>query len=165
MNSAQTTLLHPKRSTMRISFREIIGAAAISIATFCFASTGANAAWLKVIDLDSTDGATNPGYPHDESPSTIAEYLQDLLNLTAVPVLRSSQSFDNGGALSGFGNPQASDTFLLALHFGNSNGAYEQDGPFNIFFYCQSGCDSFPLPNTRWWGSYRLYSMSAESNA
>src|SRR4029434_139684 len=97
---------------------------------------GASASWLAVMDVDSTDSATNPGYPHDQSPSVIAAYLQDLLNLTALPIFRSPHSTYSNGVLSGLVNPQAADTFFLALGLGNSN-----DGsghPLNLFFYCQS---------------------------
>ena len=65
---------------MRTSYRKIIGVAAISISSFGFGA-GANAGWAPVIDAAS--------YPHDQSPATIAAYLQDLVDVTAAPRLQS----------------------------------------------------------------------------
>jgi hypothetical protein len=146
---------------MRSSFCKVISAAVIAV-SFGFASAGASAGWLKVIDVDPTDSATNPGYPSSQSPSTLAAYLQDLLDLAAAPVPRNPQ--DAYGMLSGFGNPQASETFLLALPFGSSGDPWGR-GPLNAFFYCQSECDWFPFPTSHPIVNFQLFSTIAESNA
>ena len=141
---------------MRAYFRKITYATAILVATFGFASANAIAGWEKVIDADPTDTATNPGYPGDQSPGTVAAYLQDLLNLAAAPTLRTSQAnYSGGGMLSGMGNPATPDAFLLAFHFGS----------FNAFFSCESECDSFPWLNASGPGDYQLYSTGTDSDS
>jgi hypothetical protein len=141
-------------------FRKLVCAMAIMMATFV--STQGAASWTAVIDPDLSDGWTNPGYPSNQSPATVAAYLQDLLDLTAALTAQSPHSTYSGGVLSGLGNPTAANTFFLALHFGNSNDSWEHDGPFNVFYSCQSDCDSFALPNAVGLGNYRLYSTAAD---
>ena len=149
---------------MSNSIRGIIRVAAAVIASFGL-TTAALAAWVPIVDADLTDTATNPGYPSNQNPSSVAAYLQDLLNLTSTPTSRSVQSSYTGGVVSGLGNPTGSGTFLLALHFGNGNNGWEHDGPFNVFFACSSGCDTFTLPDAGEFGNYRLYSTSASVGA
>jgi len=148
---------------MSTYFVKLLKAAAILTASF--GSATANAGWAPVVDADAADMATNPGYPGNQSPATLADYLQDLLNLTAALTSQTPQSTYSNGVLSGLGNPIPSDTFFLALHFGNGNDTWQQDGPFDVFFSCQSGCDSFSLPNANGFGSYRLYSTGGSVNS
>jgi hypothetical protein len=130
------------------------------LASVSFATASAD--WAPVVDADLTDSASNPGYPGNQSPAAVAAYLQDLLDLTAALTAQSPQSTYSGGVLSGLGNPTAANTFFLALHFGNSNDSWEHDGPFNVFYSCQSECDLFASPNAVAFGNYRLYSTGAE---
>jgi len=138
---------------MHAYIRKIAGATAVLVATLVFASANAIAGWEKIVDADPTDIATNPGYPGDQSPGAVAAYLQDLLNLAAVPTLRTPQVRHNVGMLSGLVGPAMADAFLLAFNFGN----------FNAFFSCQSECDSFPWPNASGSGTYQLYSIGTDS--
>jgi hypothetical protein len=135
-------------------------AAAVLLVTFGFASAEVSAGWEAIVDADPTDIATNPGHPGNQNPTTVGAYLQDLLNLAVAPTLRSHST----GALSGIGNPAAPNVFLLALHFGNGNGDWEHDGPFDKFFSCRSGCDSFPWPDTNGLSNFLVYSTGADSD-
>ena len=142
-------------------FRKL-NAAAILVITFGFASAEVTANWAPIIDVDSSDIATNPGHPSDQNPTTVGAYLQDLLNLAVAPTLRSEHN-GYSGRLSALGNPATPDAFLLAFHF--DNGEWEQDAAFDKFFSCRSGCDSFPLLDSNGLGNYRLYSTGTDPDA
>ena len=147
--------------------RSLHRAAAVAVmATILgFACGQATAGWSPVVDADASDSATNPGYPTNQSPSALAAYLQDLLNLSGSPTLQSPQATFSGGSLSGLGNPAAPNAYLLALHFGNGNDQWEHDGPFNVFFTCQSECDSFSMQNPSGLGNYRLYATGTAQSS
>jgi len=148
---------------MRAYVRKITSATTVLAAILGFYSANALAGWEKIIDPDLTDIATNPGHPNDQSPRGVAVYLQDLLNLQAVPTLRTQQATYTGTQLSGLGNPGPRDTFLLAFNFGNSDNSWEHDGTFNSYYSCQSECEAFPWQNSNGLVNYRLYSTGAES--
>ena len=139
--------------------------ACILILVASFGVGTAHAGWIPVQDADPNDRATNPGYPRNQSPATVAAYLKDLANLTVALTSQSPQSAYRNGVLSGLGNPTTSNTFFLALHFGNGNDTWVHDGPFDVFFSCRSECDAFSLPSASGFGNYRLYSTGAELNA
>ena len=145
----------PNGPMMHAYFRKITNAMAVVVVTLGFASANALAGWEKIVDPDFTDSASNPGFPGDQSPGTLAAYLQDLLNLAAPPSLRTTQATVSGGVLGGLGNPTAPDAFLLAFHFGE----------FNAFFSCDSECDTFPWQNSSGLGSYRLFSTGTDADA
>ena len=127
-------------------------AAALWAVALAFGSVDVTAEWAPIIDTDPTDVATNPGRPASQNPTTVGAFLQDLLNLTTAPTLRRQHS-GSSGALSGIGDP-VTGLFLLAYHYGNDNGGWEHDGPFDKFFSCQSGCDSVPLLDKNGLGNY-----------
>lgn len=141
----------------RTYFRKAINSIAILVTAFGFVSSNATASWIFIGDIDLTDSATNPGYPHDESAATVGAYLQDLLNLASAPALRGQEDTYDGSALSGLGNPTPPSSFLLSFHFGNGNRFWNHDGPFDVFFACTSGCDTFALPDTQGISNYREY--------
>jgi len=148
---------------MHAYVRKITSATAVLAAIFGFHSVNALAGWEKIIDPDLTDNATNPGHSNDQSPRGVAAYLQDLLNLQAVPTLRTQQATYSGSQLSGLGKPGLRDTLLLAFNFGNSDNSWEHDGTFNSYYSCQSECEAFPWQNSNGLVNYRLYSTGAES--
>jgi hypothetical protein len=134
--------------------RTAYAAALIGLAVTC---TDAAAGWVQIADPDGTDMATNPGYPGSQSPTAIGNYLKDLLNLAAAPTWRHEDVADGAG-LAGIGDPTDHDTFLLALHFGNNVDVWPHTGPYEVFFSCTDGCDTFALGSTEI-GNYRLYSV------
>lgn len=125
-------------------------------------SSSASAGWIFIGDADLSDTATNPGYPGNQSPGTVGNYLRDLLNLAAAPNLRGQSDSYGGASLSGIGDPGATSTYLLAFHFGNGNDYWAHTGTFDVFFSCTSTCDAFTLPNTKAISNYRLYSTGNE---
>ena len=135
--------------------RTAVAGALIALAV---ASTDAAAGWIQIVDADATDIATNPGYPTNQNQGTIGNYLKDLLNLANAPTWRNEDVADGAGGLAGIGNPTGGDTFLLALHFGNGEDTWPHNGPYEVFFSCNAGCDTFSLPNGPDVAGYRLYS-------
>ena len=140
----------------------MIKAASILILVASFGVGTAHAGWIPVQDADPNDAATNPGYPGNQSAAAVADYLEDLANLTVALTSQSPQSTYSNGVLSGLGNPAPSNTFFLALHFGNGNDTWVHDGPFNVFFSCQSDCNALSLPSASGFGNYRLYSTGSQ---
>jgi len=143
-------------------FRKLNAAAMLAV-TFGFASAEVTAGWAPLIDVDSTDIATNPGHPSNQNPTTVGAYLQDLLNLAIAPTLRSQRDGNGGRMLSGLGNPATPNAFLLAYHFDNGV-EWDDEGPFDKFFSCRSGCDSFPSLDSNGLGTYLLYSTGTDAD-
>jgi len=115
------------------------------------------AGWVQIGDPDLSDSATNPGYPSNENPVTIAAYLQNLLNLPSVPSVITVGDNYGGAMLSGLGNPASGNSLLLSFHFGNGNDYWPHTSNFDVFFSCTSGCNTFTLPSTKGISNYRLY--------
>ena len=129
---------------------------AVAFATIALGIGRAEAAWMKAAWVPASDDlfgiATNPGDLANQSPSAGAAYVQGLLHLSSVPSLLAADDNYRGGALMGLGDPEPSEMFVLGFHFGNGN------DKFDIFFKCESGCDSFNLPfPSSGVTSYRLY--------
>jgi hypothetical protein len=142
-------------------YRRIAKAVAIVATALSLASGNAIASWTYIADVDSSDSATNPGYPGNQSPPTIGAYLQDLLNLSSAPHLLGQNDNYGGAILTGIGNPSApANMFLLAFHFGNGNDYWTHSATFDAFFSCVSACDTFTLPSTKAVSNYRLYSIA-----
>ena len=131
---------------------------AAALIGLAIASTDAAAGWTQIVDPDATDTATNPGYPGSQSPTAVGNYLKDLLNLASAPSWRNEDVADGSG-LGGIGNPTGGDRFLLELHFGNGVDFWPHSGSYDVFFSCDSDCDTFSPPGEVEIGNYRLYSV------
>ena len=130
--------------------RNIVASVAIALAAF---GSGMGNAWANWVEI------SDPEYPSNENPATIATFLQDLLGLPNAPTLGGNGNSYGGAPLSGLGNPAQGDTFYLSLHFGNGNDYpdWPHTSNFDVFFSCTSGCDPFTSPSTTAISNYRLY--------
>src|SRR5437660_8053019 len=142
------------------TLRKIVASAVMVLAAVGIGAGDAAAVWVSIGDVDLSASATNPGYPGNQNPVTVAAYLQDLLNLPSAPnVLEVGDNY-GGGTLTGLGEPISPESLFLAFHFGNGNDYWVHSGNFDVFFSCASGCDGFSLPSTKGISNYRLYGAS-----
>jgi hypothetical protein len=141
------------------TFTKIVASAAIAFATLTAGMGNAWAIWTQITDPDTGDAWTNPGDPSNENPATIAAYLQHLLGLANAPTLVGSANSYGGAPLSGFVDPVAGDALYLSLHFGNGNDypLWPHNSNFDVFFSCESSCETFTSPSTNSISNYRFY--------
>ena len=135
--------------------------AVIGFAIFGATAGNAHAGWTQIVDPNSLDSATNPGYPTDQAPATVDAYLQNLLGVASPLQLIAQNDAYRGAPLTSLGNPGANLMFVFDFHFGTGNDYWGHGGPFDLFFSCASGCDKFSLPTSVGVTDYRLFGLSA----
>ena len=130
----------------------------IAIGLMAGAAT-ASAGWIRVIDPDVSDIAFNPGgqrssmAPTNQSPDTVADWLEDLMGLASGALALIDEAADTPGSID-----VSLLTTYISVHYGNFGGKNDPLGRVTIAYNCASGCHTFTPETVEGISNYRVYS-------